>query len=80
MTGKFRPGIAFTICTNEFHLPKNGLGGRFELTVRKHKGLFPLNKNSGLKFRKFHVEVKSHYSLLTDISPKLQQCNYGTAS
>ena len=20
-TGKFRPGIAFTICTNQFHLP-----------------------------------------------------------
>ena len=22
-TGKFRPGIAFTICVNQFHLPKN---------------------------------------------------------
>ena len=24
---KFRPGIAFTIGTNEFHLPKNGREG-----------------------------------------------------
>ena len=23
-TSKFRPGIAFTICSNQFHLPKNG--------------------------------------------------------
>ena len=23
-TGKFHPGITFTICTNQFHLPKNG--------------------------------------------------------
>ena len=23
-TGKFRPGIALTICPNQFHLPKNG--------------------------------------------------------
>ena len=22
--GKFRPGIAYIICTNQFHLPKNG--------------------------------------------------------
>ena len=26
-TGKFRSGIAFTICTNQFHLPKNGREG-----------------------------------------------------
>ena len=25
--GKFRPGIAFTICRNEFHLPENGREG-----------------------------------------------------
>ena len=23
--GKFHPGIAFTICTNQFHTPQNGL-------------------------------------------------------
>ena len=26
-TGKLRPGIAFTICTNQFHLPKNDSEG-----------------------------------------------------
>ena len=26
-SGKFRPGIAFTICTNQFHFPKNGREG-----------------------------------------------------
>ena len=26
-TGKFRPGIAFTICTNQFNLPKNDREG-----------------------------------------------------
>ena len=26
-TGDFRPGIAFTICTNQFHLPENGREG-----------------------------------------------------
>ena len=26
-TGKFRPGIAFTICTNQFYLPKNDREG-----------------------------------------------------
>ena len=29
-TGKFRPGIAFTVCTNcmnQFHLPENDCGG-----------------------------------------------------
>ena len=26
-TGKFRPGIAFTICTNQFHLPKKECKG-----------------------------------------------------
>ena len=26
-TGKFRPGIAFTMCTNYVHLPKNGREG-----------------------------------------------------
>ena len=26
-TGKFRPGIAFTICTNQFHVPENGWQG-----------------------------------------------------
>ena len=26
-TRKFRPGIAFTICTNKLHLPKNGREG-----------------------------------------------------
>ena len=25
--GKFRPGIVFTICTNQFHLPENGREG-----------------------------------------------------
>ena len=25
--GKFRPGIAFTFCTNQFHLPENGREG-----------------------------------------------------
>ena len=55
-TSKFRPGIAFTICTNQFHLPKNDREGlklvskialkksntnfRLEYSVRKNRTTF----------------------------------------
>ena len=55
-TGKFRPGIAFTICSNQFHLPKNGCEGlklvskmalkewntnfRLEYSIRKNRTTF----------------------------------------
>ena len=55
-TGKFRPGITLTICTNKFHLPENNLEGlklvskmalkkwdsnfRLEYSVRKNKPTF----------------------------------------
>ena len=54
--GKFRPGIAFTICTNQFHLPENGREGlkliskmalkkwntnfRLEYSIRKKRTTF----------------------------------------
>ena len=42
---KFRHGIAFTICTNEFHLPKNGREGvklLSEITLEKWNTNFRL--------------------------------------
>ena len=42
-TGKCRPGIAFTICTNEFHLPKSdreGLNGFEEMQHGFSFGIF----------------------------------------
>ena len=57
MTGKIRPGIAFTICTNQLHLPKNDREGlklvpkialkkwntyfRLEYSVRENRTAFP---------------------------------------
>ena len=45
--GKFRHGIAFTICTNQFHLPKNDREGldpvskmELEYSVRKKRTTF----------------------------------------
>ena len=39
-TGKFCPGIAFTICKNQFHLPKNDRGIKDGSEEMEHK--FPL--------------------------------------
>ena len=39
-TGKFCPGIAFTICTNQFHLPKNDRDIKYGSEEMEHK--FPL--------------------------------------
>ena len=55
-SGQFRPRIAFTICTNQFHLPKNGREGlklvskmalkewntncRLEYSIRKNRTTF----------------------------------------
>ena len=39
-TGKFCPGIVFTICTNQFHLPKNDRGIKDGSEEMEHK--FPL--------------------------------------
>ena len=41
-TDKFRPGIAFTICTNQFHLPKNG-----------HEALKLVSRNGAVKNLQF---------------------------
>ena len=41
-TGKFRPGIAFTICTNQFHLLENDREHKFPL------GIFRLEKQDYL--------------------------------
>ena len=55
-TGKLRLGIAFTICTNQFHLPKNGLEGpKLEQSVRKHRTTFQMFRCS----RKFSNDTKS---------------------
>lgn len=56
-TGEFRPGTAFSICTNQFHLPRNGLEclklakvSKMALKEMKHK--FP--------FGTFTVEMKDY--------------------
>ena len=44
-TGKFRPGIAFPICRNHFHLPENGRGGLklvSKMALKKWNTNFPL--------------------------------------
>ena len=46
-TGKFRPGIAFATCTNQFHLPENG-----------REGLEYSNRKTGLPFRTFRCSQK----------------------
>ena len=49
-TGKFRPGIAFTMCTNYVHLPKNGREG---LKLISEMALKNWNTNS-LPIQTFH--------------------------
>ena len=64
-TSKFRPGIAFTMCTDQLHLPKNG---RERLKVVSKIAL----KKSNTNFRLGHSQRKnrptfSHVSLLPEI-------------
>ena len=55
-TGKLRLGIAFTICINQFHWPKNGLEGpKLEQSVRKNRTTFQMFRCS----RKFSNDTKS---------------------
>ena len=46
---KFRPGIAITICTNPFHLPKN-----------YHEGLKLISK---MAFKKWNTKFRLEYSV-----------------
>ena len=48
-TGKFRPGIAFTICTNQSHLPKND-----------REGLNPVSK---MALKKWNTNFRLEYSV-----------------
>ena len=47
--GKFRPGIAFTICTNQSHLPKND-----------REGLNPVSK---MALKKWNTNFRLEYSV-----------------
>ena len=48
-TDKFRPGIAFTICTNQFHLPENGREG--------------LKLVSKMALKKWNTNLRLEYSI-----------------
>ena len=58
-TGKFRPGIAFTICKNQFHLPKND-----------REGLNPVSKMALKKrntnFRTLEYSVQKNRTTFSD--------------
>ena len=58
-TGKFRPEIAFTVCTNQFHLPKND-----------REGLKPVSKMALKKWNSnFHLEnsVRKNRTTFSDV-------------
>ena len=62
-TGKFRTGIAFTICTNQFHLPKNSREG---LKLVSKMALKKWNTN----FRLEHsVQKKRDYLFRCSVAP-----------
>ena len=60
MAGKIRPRIAFTICTNQFHTPRNdseGLKLVPKMALKKWNTNFLLEnslREKGLPFQKFH--------------------------
>ena len=63
-TGKFRPGIAFTICVIQWHLPKNereGLKPVSKMALKKWNSNFQLEysvrKKQDYLFRPFVVSV-----------------------
>ena len=56
-TGNFRPRIAFTICTNQFHLPKNGREG---LKPRSHVWAWGIEMKHEFPFGTFRPE-KQYY-------------------
>ena len=62
--GKFRPGIAFTICTNQFHLPENGREGLkliSKMALKKWNTNFRLEysiRKKGLPFQMFRCSWK----------------------
>ena len=53
-TGKFRPGIAFTICSNQFHLPENG----FEEMEHEFPFVIFCPAKKGLPFQMFRCSRK----------------------
>ena len=61
--GKFSPGIAFTICTNEFHLPENGQE-RPETDIKDGFEKMELE----FPFRIFHPE-KQDYLFRCSVAP-----------
>ena len=54
-TGKFRPGIALTICSNQFHLPENGFE---EMEHEFPFVIFRPRKKKGLPFQMFRCSRK----------------------
>ena len=63
-TGKFHPGIALTICTNQFHLPENdhqGLKLVSKMALKKWNRNFCLEysvRKTGLPFQMFRCSWK----------------------
>ena len=63
-TGKFRPGIAFTNCTNQFHSPKNGREGLklvSKMALKKWNTNFRSDippEKTGLPFQMFRCSWK----------------------
>ena len=65
-TGKFRHGIAFTICKNQFHLPKNdreGLNPVSKMALKKRNTNFRLEYS----VQKNRTTFSDFPSLLPDI-------------
>ena len=58
-TGKFRPGIAFTICSNQFHVPKNGCEG---LKLVSKMALEEWNTNFSLEY-----SIRKNRTTLSDV-------------
>ena len=64
--GKFRPGIGFTICNNQFHLPKNereGLNPVSKMALKKRNTNFRLEYS----VQKNRTTFSDFPSLLPDI-------------
>ena len=65
-TSKFRPGIAFTICTNQYHLPKNN---RENLKLISNVHGFWRN-GTRFQFRLEHFVWKNRTSFSEDLLPR----------
>ena len=58
-TGKLRPGIAFTICSNQFHVPKKGCEG---LKLVSKMALKEWNTNFRLEY-----SIRKNRTTLSDV-------------